>query len=67
MAYAEVYTFVSVIELWVRSTVNLKTETLREKCTNMEIFLIGIFPYSVQIQENTDQKKLWMDTSLSLQ
>ena len=32
--------------------------SLREKCPNMEIFLFYIFLYSVQIQENIDQKKL---------
>ena len=31
---------------------------LREKCPNTEFFLVRIFLYSVQIQENTDQKKL---------
>ena len=30
----------------------------REKCPNIEFFLILIFLYSVRIQENTDQKKL---------
>ena len=29
---------------------------LREKCTNTEFFLVRTFLYSVQIQENTDQK-----------
>ena len=32
--------------------------TLCEKCLNMEFFLVRIFPYSVQMRENTDQKKL---------
>ena len=32
--------------------------SLREKCPNTEFFLVRIFLYSVQIQENTDQKKL---------
>ena len=32
--------------------------TLREKCLNTELFLARIFLYSVQIRENTDQKKL---------
>ena len=48
--------------------------TLREKCPNTECFLVRIFlylvsllyfpksPYSVQIQENTDQKKLYLNT-----
>ena len=47
------------------------TEAFREKCPNTEFFLVRIFcirpeygdlwsksPYSVRIQENTDQKKL---------
>ena len=29
-----------------------------EKCSNTEFLLVRIFPYSVQIPENTDQKKL---------
>ena len=32
--------------------------TLREKCPNTEFFQVRIFLYSVQRQENTDQKKL---------
>ena len=31
---------------------------LREKCPNTEFFLVGIFPYSVQMRENTDHTKL---------
>ena len=31
---------------------------LHEKCPNMEIFLVRIFLYSVQIQESTNQKTL---------
>ena len=34
------------------------TFTLPEKCPNTEVFLVHIFLYSVQIQENTDQKRL---------
>ena len=34
------------------------SNTLREKCPNTEIFLVRIFPYSVRMWENTDQKKL---------
>ena len=55
-------------------------DSLREKCPNKEFFLVRIFlysdwilrksPFSVQIQENTEQKKLriwtlftqWLDT-----
>ena len=36
---------------------NIK-QTPREKCPNTEFFLVRIFLYSVQIQENTDKKKL---------
>ena len=32
--------------------------TLREKCLNTEFFLVRKSPFSVRIQENTDQKKL---------
>ena len=35
---------------------------LREKCPNTEFFLVCIFLYSVQMQENTDHKKLWIWT-----
>ena len=48
-----------------------RSSPLREKCPNMEFFLVPIFPYwaeyedlwskspySVQIRETTDQKKL---------
>ena len=30
--------------------------TLRKKCLNAEFFVVRIFPYLVQIRENTDQK-----------
>ena len=33
------------------------TTSLLEKCPNMEIFLVRIFLYSVQVQKNTEQKK----------
>ena len=33
-------------------------DTLRKMCPNTEFFLVHIFPYSVQIRENTDQEKL---------
>ena len=32
--------------------------SLREKCPNMEVLLVRIFPYSVRMRKNTDQKKL---------
>ena len=35
---------------------NVLKPTLREKCPNRELFLVLIFLYSVQIQENRDQK-----------
>ena len=35
-----------------------RNSSLREKCPNTEIFLVGIFLYFPVIQENTDQKKL---------
>ena len=35
-----------------------KPWALREKCPNKELFLVRIFLYSVQTQENTEQKKL---------
>ena len=41
-----------------RSTSFLRITTLREKCLNTEFFLVRIFLYSVQIQENTDHRKL---------
>ena len=38
--------------------------TLREKCPNTEFFLVHVFPCSLRIQENMDQKKLriWKNT-----
>ena len=40
--------------------------SLYEKCRNTEFFLVRIFPYSVQIRENTNQKKTpYLDTSRS--
>ena len=35
-----------------------KTGELCEMCPNTEFFLVHIIPYSVRMQENTDQKKL---------
>ena len=29
---------------------------MRKKCPNTEFFLLHIFPYSVEMRENTDQK-----------
>ena len=55
----------------VLQTLNYAGLSLSEKCPNTEFFLVRIFlyrteygdlgsksPYSVRIQENTDQKKL---------
>ena len=36
----------------------MKKTLLRENCPNTKIFLVRIFLYSVQIQENTGLKKL---------
>ena len=40
---------------WFEDYAKLK---LREKCPNTEVCLVRIFQYSVQMQENTDQKNL---------
>ena len=32
-------------------------QSLREKCPNTEFFLVCIFPWSVRIRQNMDQKK----------
>ena len=37
---------------------NFVNYALREKCPNTEFFLVRIFLYSVQIQENTEQKNI---------
>ena len=34
-----------------------KSKFNRKKCLNTEFYLVCIFPYSVKIRENTDQKK----------
>ena len=39
------------------NNVSVYEETMREKCPNTEVFLVRIFLYSVQMQENKDQKK----------
>ena len=49
---------VSHLQQVVFSFHTLRNVTLREKCLNTEFFLVRIFLYSVQIEENTDQKKL---------
>ena len=44
-------TIFEIIDWWFEAT-------LREKCPNMEIFLVHILMCSEWIQENTDQKKV---------
>ena len=50
--------FLGEIFLIVMSTLRCATGclALREKCPNMELFLVRIFLYSVRMQENTDHK-----------
>ena len=43
--------------LWSFSRNKKTFITLREKCPDREFFLVRIFLYSVQIQENRNQKK----------
>ena len=40
------------------SSYDFSISALREKCSDTEFFLGRIFPYSVRMWENTDQKKL---------
>ena len=40
----------------MRKIINNDIISLREKCPDTELFLIRIFPYSVRMRENTDQK-----------
>ena len=47
------------LELFLMRSLSL---TLREKFPNTEFFMVRIFLYSVQIQENTDHKKLRIRT-----
>ena len=58
--YFPVFAFKSFLFHFATSLLNkihFSTLALREKCPNTELFLVRIFPYSVQIPENTDQKK----------
>ena len=48
------FSSISVLNIYYVSLLN----TLHEKCPNTELFLVRIFLYSVQIQENADSKKL---------
>ena len=41
-----------------KNTANISNCCFSQKCPNTEFFLVRIFPYSVQIRETTDQKKL---------
>ena len=55
----------SVIELLRKHEVSFfsfSTRSLCEKCPNTVIFLVDIFLYSDWIQENTDQRNLYLDT-----
>ena len=52
-----------ILDIWLGSEYasawnNCEQLPLRERCSNTEFFLVRIFLYSVQIRENTDQKKL---------
>ena len=52
-----------ILDIWLGSEYASAWNTceqlpLRERCPNTEFFLVRIFLYSVQIRENTDQKKL---------
>ena len=39
------------------------SESLCEKCPNREFFLVRVFPYSVQMRENTELKRTpYLDT-----
>ena len=44
------------------NTIGSSKISLSKKYPNTEIFLVRIFPYSVQIRKNTDQKKLHIRT-----
>ena len=48
--------------MWFAKTFDINKDfvliTHREKCSNTEFFLVCVFLYSLQIQENTDQRKL---------
>ena len=51
------FTFIHWVQILWRRIVSFP-KTLRKKYANVEFFLVRIFPYSVQIRKNTDQKKL---------
>ena len=50
--------FLRVIKGTSQYLFHLPKLSLCEKCPNTEFFLVLIFPYSVRIRENKDQKKL---------
>ena len=52
--YAKIWLSLTCISL--ANGENLTGEKLCEKCPNTEFFLVRIFPYSVQMLENMDQK-----------
>ena len=39
------------------SILRFMSQALREKCRNVQFFLVRIFPYSDRIPENTDQEE----------
>ena len=43
--------------------IHVKEIAMREKCPNMQFFLVRIFLYSVRIQKSADQKKVRIWTS----
>ena len=50
--------------MWLAKTFDINKDfaliTHREKCSNTEFFLVCVFLYSLQIQENTDHRKLFI-------
>ena len=70
VGYLNIYAFAHALIYYNRFSFMELSEkqrafSLRKKCSNMEIFLVHIFLYSVQIKENTDQKKLGIWTLLT--
>ena len=58
VANLQLYKFVYYLQTSSISLALLKNYwvSLRQKCPNMELFLVRIFLYSVRMQENTDRK-----------
>ena len=47
------------LNLEISGIVNIwQSFALSKKCPNMEFFLVCVFPYSAQIKQHTDQKRL---------